>query len=144
MKKQYQNTKTFRTSRGKRNNNPLNIIKSNNRWKGKILNGTDTKFEQFLDMRFGYRAGMIVLRTYITKYKLTSVSQIIERFAPSSENNTRAYISYVSAFLHSRGLSQVITCPSEEFFALVAAMAFFESNSRPTIEYLKQIYYDCC
>lgn len=144
MKKQYQNTKTFRSSRGKRNNNPLNIIKSNNRWKGKIENGIDTKFEQFLDMRYGYRAAMIVLRTYIIKYKLTSVSQIIERFAPTAENNTRAYINYVSAFLHSRGLSQVITCPSDEFFAMVQAMAFYESHLRPTRHYLKQIYYDCC
>jgi len=82
--------------RGIRNKNPFNIKKSNQSWKGKIYHQTtDDVFEQFVDIVYGIRSGLIILRTYINEYKLDTIERIIKRFAPSSENNVDAYIKSV-------------------------------------------------
>lgn len=82
------------TPRGIRNNNPLNIRKSNNKWLGKVQ-GIDREFETFDTMEHGIRAAFIIIRTYIRKYECKYVRDIIHRFAPASENNTDAYIERV-------------------------------------------------
>lgn len=81
--------------RGVRNLNPFNVKISKQAWKGKLANNTDCIFEQFDTMENGIRCGLIILRTYIEKYKLHSIEEIIKRFAPDSENNTEAYIRAV-------------------------------------------------
>ena len=106
--------------RGLRNNNPLNIRKGKDQWKGLVeqeqsqtclnsaeregfrpkVNGllkeqNDKSFYQFKAMEWGYRAAFRLLRTYRVKYKRTSVRTIIERWAPPNENNTQAYIDRV-------------------------------------------------
>lgn len=83
-----------RTPRGIRNNNPLNI-RIGNCWWGEVENPTDTQFEQFKKMEYGIRAAFIILRRYIEKYGLNTVEQIISSWAPSSENNTKAYVKFV-------------------------------------------------
>lgn len=85
--------------RGYRNNNPLNIRKSANTWKGKIYIGnTDGAFEQFENMAYGYRAAFKLIQTYIKKYGCDTVAKIISRWAPENENNTSAYINHVCQF----------------------------------------------
>jgi hypothetical protein len=81
--------------RGIRNNNPFNIKQSTQLWVGKILFSEDGTFEQFETMEYGIRAGLIILRTYIERYKLHTIEEIIKRFAPSNENDTEAYIRAV-------------------------------------------------
>ena len=83
------------TPRGIRNNNPLNIRIGNNWW-GEVENQTDTQFEQFEKMEYGIRAAFIILRRYIEKYGRNTVELIISSWAPSSENDTKAYISTVA------------------------------------------------
>jgi hypothetical protein len=80
--------------RGIRNNNPGNIKKSKTKWFGKI-EGDDAVFETFDTMEHGIRALLAILRTYIEKHKLHTIEEIIKRFAPSSENNTEAYVRAV-------------------------------------------------
>ena len=80
--------------RGIRNNNPLNI-RVGNVWLGEVPNPTDNEFEQFVSMFYGLRAGFILLRRYIRRYHLTTVPDIISRWAPGSENNTVKYIDTV-------------------------------------------------
>jgi hypothetical protein len=81
--------------RGIRNNNAGNIrLNPNNRWKGKIQS-TDPAFEQFATYAYGIRAAMVLVGSYVRK-GVNTVGSIISRWAPSSENNTRAYISYVT------------------------------------------------
>ena len=85
--------------RGFRNNNPLNIRKGNN-WKGEKQPQSDQSFEQFESMQYGIRAGFIILRKYMTGYngltqKFNTINTIISRWAPTSENNTKAYIEQV-------------------------------------------------
>lgn len=84
--------------RGIRNNNPLNI-RIGNRWIGEVIHPTDSQFEQFIAMRYGFRAGFVLLRRYIVRYKLNTVRLIISRWAPSTENKTEDIIGRVSKFM---------------------------------------------
>lgn len=81
--------------RGIRNNNPLNI-RIGNTWLGEVQNPSDTEFEQFVSMEYGLRAGFVLLRRYIRHYKLDTITAIISRWAPRSENDTNAYIRRVA------------------------------------------------
>ena len=89
--------------RGLRNNNPANIMRGS-AWKGLVpflvdssnnQKYYDKRFAQFSDMVYGIRALLVVLRTYHYKYKLDTISKVIHRFAPLSENNTYVYIANV-------------------------------------------------
>ena len=51
--------------RGIRNCNPLNIIRSKSKWLGMRREQTDKKFVQFKEMKYGWRAALVLLtRTY--------------------------------------------------------------------------------
>ena len=80
--------------RGIRNCNPLNI-RIGNTWMGEKANPDDNEFEQFVAMEFGIRAAFLILRRYIRRYNLNTVEMIVSRWAPSSENSTKAYIDRV-------------------------------------------------
>lgn len=80
------------TPRGIRNHNPLNIVIGND-WKGELPN-TDGCFEQFESDFYGYRAALILIRKYIEKYNLKTISQIISRWCP--DEHTTAYANIVS------------------------------------------------
>ena len=83
--------------RGIRNNNPLNIRRSKDQWKGLADAQTDRAFCQFKSLEYGWRAAFYLLtRTYYHKYRLYTIRTIIRRWAPPGENNTEAYIANVS------------------------------------------------
>ena len=89
--------------RGLRNNNPLNIRLSSDRWQGQSPPSTSPEGEkvfcQFESMEYGWRAAFRLLcHTYYGKYKLRTIRDIISRWAPPKENNTPAYIRYVSDY----------------------------------------------
>lgn len=96
--------------RGIRNNNPGNI-EWGSQWQGLRQDGdrTDNRFAQFKDPVFGIRALACVLITYQDKRKakdgsrIDSVKEIIERWAPSFENDTGAYANSVAALLGGVG-----------------------------------------
>ena len=79
-----------------RNNNPLNIIKSQSKWLGEVRPGTDSRFAQFESMEYGLRAALKLLRTYYTNHGLRTIRQIISRWAPAFENHTEVYIQSVA------------------------------------------------
>ena len=86
-------------SRGIRNNNPLNIRLSSDKWQGQVLpqrGSGEGAFCQFETMAYGWRAAYMLLHTYMSKYKLTTIRKIIYRWAPPNENNTAAYTNHVS------------------------------------------------
>lgn len=77
---------------GIRNNNPGNL-RPGSSWQGMI--GTNNNFIVFSDMKYGTRA----LATDLTNkfYQgFDTVTKIIGRYAPPSENNTIAYINAVA------------------------------------------------
>ena len=63
------------TSRGLRNNNPLNIEKTKGRtpWQGEIVPSKDNRFAQFTTMAYGYRAAFKLLNNYQRNYGLVVV-----------------------------------------------------------------------
>lgn len=74
-------------------NNPLNIrYNARNRWQGMIepLRG----FCQFVNTDFCLRAGYIILRTYY-RNGVSTYGEILNRYAPSSENDTDAYLAFI-------------------------------------------------
>jgi hypothetical protein len=64
------------TVRGLRNNNPGNLIRTKDAWKGKIPfeQSKDTKFEQCTALKFGIRA---MFRDLINDIKLTKKLQVL-------------------------------------------------------------------
>lgn len=82
-------------TRGLRNNNPGNIDKTVEVWEGQELPGSDDRFCTFSSMAYGCRALIRTLMTYHSKHGLSSVRQIINRWAPPVENNTDAYVDHV-------------------------------------------------
>ncbi|GAF05333.1 hypothetical protein [Saccharicrinis fermentans] len=82
--------------RGIRNNNPGNIIQSNSKWHGKLSKdqNKDRRFEMFMAPEYGVRAMIKLLQNYMGK-GFTTVEKIVKRYAPSFENNTKAYINTV-------------------------------------------------
>jgi hypothetical protein len=114
--------------RGIRNNNPGNIRLSNTKWQGLAENQTDSEFLQFVDMEHGIRAMVMILRTYYTTRRLNTVSEIISRWAPPSENDTASYIAAVSASAGVLPDESLDMNDQSTIFALVRAIVDHENG----------------
>ena len=121
-------------TRGIRNNNPLNIRHSADRWEGARPEQTDKSFVQFTTMEYGYRAAWKTLESYWKYFhrlpKPFNVRNIISRWAPPTENDTDAYIRTVLR-LTSLGGNENLPQPSrgvdtERLVKLLAAMTTVE------------------
>ena len=87
----------MKQARGMRNKNPLNIVKNPNiNWQGEVKPSTDKNFAQFETLAYGCRAALKLLRTYYEKHNCKTISRIVRRWAPETENNVQAYIRNVS------------------------------------------------
>jgi len=82
--------------RGVHNNNPGNIRRTGDHWTGASMNQTDPDFVVFDHPDFGIRALAKLLLTYYDRYGLNTISTIISRWAPPSENDTGDYIRDVA------------------------------------------------
>tara|TARA_B110000503_G_C7095542_1_gene391429 strand:+ start:316 stop:1413 length:1098 start_codon:yes stop_codon:yes gene_type:complete len=83
--------------RSVRNNNPGNIDRNKIKWEGMADDQkSDSRFVVFKTPELGARAMAKVLRNYQTRYNLNTVSGIISRWAPPSENNTKSYTATVA------------------------------------------------
>lgn len=118
-------------SRGLRNNNPLNIRKSNSKWKGMLPREeqTDRAFVRFIGMEYGFRAAFILVRNYITEYGCNSIEKIVSRWAPKADgNNTEKYITDVCRLTGIGGKAPL--APSDSRLKdIVWAMAQIESGA---------------
>jgi hypothetical protein len=114
-----------------RNNNPLNIRRSGDRWEGQAVKQKDPSFVQFAEMKYGWRAAFLLLtRTYYHKYRCYTIRKIIERWAPPNENNTRTYVERVSNMMHYDA-DVPLGIPSEHpdrWMQLGCAMAIVEAG----------------
>lgn len=120
--------KDYTTPRAVRNNNPLNIRISSSAWQGKINPSTDVEFEQFANVQYGFRAAAKTIRTYSSKYGINTLRGIISRWAPSNENDTNNYLTFVAKQL---GISPdlVIDVTNRELCAqLIYAMSIMEAG----------------
>lgn len=115
--------------RGYRNNNPLNIRISSNKWKGKINPSGDSAFEQFVSMPYGYRAALVLMRNYIKNYGCDTVSKIISRWAPENENNTLAYIKHVCEIANLTPDTAVARNDKDTLTKMAYAMSIIENGN---------------
>ncbi len=142
--------------RGIRNNNPLNIRLSKDKWQGQInpsgnanVNDNDNNsslkgesdFCQFYTMEYGWRAAFVILcRTYYGKYGLKTIRDIVSRWAPAKENNTEAYIRHVSDYT-GIAPNKVLGSPQEhptQWLLIGYAMAVVENGKAlPAVPMLK-------
>lgn len=83
--------------RSVRNNNPGNIRIGGDQWNGAV--GDDGSFVTFESPEMGARAMARTLNSYQTRHGLTTVDQMISRWAPPNENDTRAYVRQVSEYM---------------------------------------------
>lgn len=111
--------------RGIRNNNPLNI-RQGSKWRGLRREQTDKAFCQFVSIRYGLRAGFVLLRRYIQHYKLNTVPEIIHRWAPTSENDTENYINVVCSRAYISRSDFISIANKAQMCRLVEAMCFVE------------------
>lgn len=86
-----------RLPRGVSNKNPGNI-ELRDPWQGLAPQNqqTDGRFAVFTKPVWGIRAIARTLITYYDKYHVHTVRQAISRWAPSTENNTEAYVNQVA------------------------------------------------
>ena len=121
-------------TRGIRNNNPLNIRHSADQWQGAAEEQTDKAFVQFKSMAYGYRAAWKTLESYWHHFYQSkqpyTVSTIIGRWAPPTENDTQNYIRTV-LMLTSLGGKENLPQPSrgvdtERLERLIRAMTTME------------------
>lgn len=112
--------------RGIRNNNPLNIRISSDKWQG--ATGDDGAFIQFDNPIKGIRAAARILKNYRDKYGLVSVASIVNRWAPPVENDTASYIKSVAKKVlvdANQPLSD------SDYPNLIRAMIYHENGQQP-------------
>lgn len=90
-------------ARGYRNKNPGNIDwNARNKWQGQVgreATGNPPRFAVFETHEHGIRALARLLQSYQTQHSLFTIAGIINRWAPTNENNTSAYVNFVSRFV---------------------------------------------
>lgn len=130
-------------TRGIRNNNPLNIVKTKDEWLGQC-SGSDARFCVFTHMKFGIRAAVILFRNYSKNYGIATLAELVHRFAPTADgNNEQNYVSFLCQRLN---LDKDASIPwwNESFVVeMFFAMAAMESQlpySEEYVNYVKQYY----
>ncbi len=118
-------------SRGLRNNNPLNIRKNTEQFQGEI-NGKDKSFKTFSSLPYGYRAGFVILGTYLSQ-GLNTVEKIIAHWAPTTENDTESYIAHVERWSGVSRNKELTARDGSEYMLIVAAMSFVENGQNADI-----------
>lgn len=120
--------------RGIRNNNPGNIRIGSSKWQGMSAKQTDKNFVQFDKPIMGLRALMKLLLGYQRKNSLKTIAGIIQRYAPSNENNTTAYVNAVA---QATGFSATQTIDLENectLWKIAQAIVDHENGKSPLSE----------
>lgn len=86
-------------------------------------------FEEFETMRHGFRAALLLIQTYIIKYGCNTISKIIARWAPPTDNNNTAkYIADVCKMVNMGG-NEVFSNHDPRLKDIVRAMSLIESGT---------------
>lgn len=121
------------SSRGIRNNNPLNIRKGCS-WMGERGQQDDSQFEQFVSMEMGLRAGIRLVCNHIdgrtsSKIKCSNLDRLIRAWAPPTENNAEAYIATVEKLTGINRFQRIYSNNRDMICRIVRAMAQVECGS---------------
>lgn len=119
---------TAEIPRGIRNNNAGNLrYNPANQWKGQI-GQDDAGFSVFMTPYDGIRAMARTLRNYMRVHNLRTITGIIHRYAPPSENTTAQYAAFVGGKM-GKSAHEVIT--EHDIRGLVEAMIYMENGQQP-------------
>lgn len=116
---------TGQFSRGLRNNNPGDIERDGDAWEGMAPTQTDARYITFSAPIWGIRAMARILDNYAKRGK-TTVRQIVQSWAPPSENNTE---NYIRAVARAVGGETVEPTKDRDTFALALAAMIVQENS---------------
>lgn len=116
--------------RGIRNNNPGNIKLSGDAWQGLSSVQPDTTFFTFTEAKWGIRALSVIMRVYRDSYNIYTIEDIIDRYAPPSENETVSYVDFVA---NETGIpkDQTLTYSATERLLITMAIIKFENGIQP-------------
>lgn len=122
-------------------NNPFNIrYHVDNHWLGQ--RGETRGFCNFDTVEHGVRAAIrLVCVTYRREYRIITPEAIISKFAPSSENDTQAYIEFVckkSGFARQGALVSM-----RHYARLLHWMSVYEGN-KVSYDYLLEMIQKWC
>jgi hypothetical protein len=118
-------------SRGLRNNNPLNIRHNTEHFQGEIK-GKDKSFKTFSSLSYGYRAGFVILGTYLSR-GVNTIEKIITQWAPPTENDTESYIVNVERWSGVPRKKALTVRDGSDYILIVAAMSFVENGQNADI-----------
>lgn len=108
-------------------NNPCNIrYSSKTEWRGQI--GSRHGFCYFTEMLYGYRAFLLLCRTYHRKYNIATVQAFVQKYAPPSENNTPSYIGFVVSGLAKHGIDSKFNLERERLYWLAYYVSQYENG----------------
>lgn len=117
--------------RGIRNNNPGNLRRTKDPWQGLAAQQNDGEFFQFESAVYGLRAVARTLITYQDRHGLETVRQLIERWAPPTENHTEAYVRFAAKAAGVAPDAGVDVHRYEVLRPLVVAIVRFENGMQP-------------
>jgi len=107
-------------------NNIFNIRAGASVWQGQT--GVRRGFVEFQSEKMAIRAWLKLMTTYREKYHLDTIEKIVNRFAPPAENNTQAYIHFLTINVHKAADAPLQS--HEDYSRLGAAMAWYETNTK--------------
>lgn len=81
-------------------------------------------------MRYGYRAAAMLLKKYINVYKYNTIRKICIHWAPTIENDTAAYIRFVSMAAHLDADLEIEFGDYSAMMNLLAAMTRMENGNQ--------------
>ena len=119
-------------TRGIRNHNPGNIdYHSGTKWAGQLPHDAkiEARFCRFESPIFGIRALAKLLLNYQRKYGINTVAGVIMRWAPATENNTRAYIDSVADDCGVDSVQEIVI--ADHLPAMVRAIIAHENGQQP-------------
>jgi hypothetical protein len=120
----------YTMTRGIRNKNPGNIkYNPANNWKGQV-GADDAGFVKFSDSKYGIRAMGKLLDTYRAG-GIISIRDIIERWAPSTENKTEKYIKFVVRHMDVATYHFQPARGEGDYPSLVKAIITYENGFNP-------------
>ena len=119
--------------RGIRNNNPLNIMYSRrNNWLGQLGYNPviEDRFCRFEHMRWGFRAAFVLIKRYMRAQSLDTPRRIIAKWAPSCENDTKAYLWNVCLYSGLSADQKLSFDDQVDMLLLVSAMCRVENGNK--------------
>lgn len=121
--------------RAQRNSNPGNV-EAGQEWQGLMPRAqmtpdqaAEARFAVFESPKWGFRALGIILLNYVRLHGLTTIRQIIGRWAPSIENDTGSYVTAVARGVGVGPDTPLDFTKPDLLAALAKAIAIHEAGS---------------